>query len=588
MDNFLLNIKKKKPITTVTFIGITLYYAIITLQGIDVCDEGFLLASYQQIFSSPETIESNHLVWLTTIIGGICYKIFPMGGVISFRILGAIIIIITMFFTRSILKNYIQNRYILIGLLMIMVSKGYGVVNFSYNTLAGFMSVIISLFLIKGIIKQNLTYLYISGLFLGIGTFCSLPFITIVVLLLAIPFYQYINSKIKFRIVFKNMTLFISGILSGIGLVLCLMYLLGHLDIFKDAIYSLLSHSKASDSNHNLVILSKKYILDYIKTIKLGSFLILGTFILITLKRYIKSNSVNLIWKIVSFLFFAFIIKVNHIYSTYFVCLAGTIWIIIDAEQKKELRLIAFIGLLIALFLPIGTDPGIHSIGHVSIWLSIPLFLSTISKSDMVINIKYKSNTLTTYLNKNSLMPLLKLYVIAFFVVKIISISGQAYFDPGCRIHKIHQIDSQLTKHIYTTKKRATIINKALEKLNEVVKPNDYLLVYDKMPMLHYLTNTKPYLYNQWIWCYDSYNFNEKIKKAEREINVLPPVLVHKFETIFAFSEPIEDYLDENKPATYLNRTASHKYLKDFLVRNKYEITWQNEYYSLYQTGLIK
>ena len=129
-------------------------------------------------------------------------------------------------------------------------------------------------------------------------------------------------------------------------------------------------------------------------------------------------------------------------------------------------------------------------------------------------------------------------------------------------------------------------MNELLLNLNRFVKPNDYLLAYDKIPMVHFLTETKPYMYNSWVWIYDYNSFEKKLLKAEQDINELPVVVQQKIETIYEFSEPIEDYMSENKKNTNFHSNERNAIMNSFLKRNNYEIVWSNAYFNIYKSNL--
>jgi hypothetical protein len=554
------------------------------VQGFDVCDEGFALSSYQQVFLSPKSIEYNMPFWLTTITGGLWLQMFPTGGILSFRILGAITLIITMLISYRILLSYFNKKHILISLLMLMLSMGFGVVNYSYNTLSGLLSVAIMFFLFRGLINNSKFLILISGALTGLSMFASLPTITIAAQLLTIIFYQIINIDHRRRYTIQNTSLYCAGIIIGISFILLLMDQIGHLEIYKKSIISITNHATESDSNHNLSILAKKYAKDYLNVTKMGLLWICISAVLGFCKPFCNTRTSSVLWYSLTILFNIFIIWNNSIFITYFITLTSTLIIALDSQQNKPMRMIAFGAFVTAFFLPIGTDPGIHSIGHSSMWIGLPfffLFIKNIKKVEL-----FTSSTTSSFsglLVKKTIGLMIIIFVSSFFLVKSFQIANGAYFDPGCRINKTSQIHSNLSHNIYTTAHRAKIINHILKEVSQVVKPNDYLLVYDKLPMLYYLTQTRPYVYNPWIWTYDSYSFKRQLKRAESEIKAKPFVIVQKFETIYAFSEPIEDYLNENKPDTYLNRVENHKALKEFLTRNKYIIYTDSDYFTIYK-----
>jgi hypothetical protein len=288
------------------------------VQGFDVCDEGFALSSYQQVFKAPDSIEYNMLFWLTTITGGLWYQLFPTGGIISFRILGAITLITTMLVSYRILIHYIQKKYILTSLLMLMLSMGFGVVNYSYNTLSGLLSVTIMFFLFRGLINNSKFLILISGVLTGLSMFASLPTITIAAQLLPIIFYHIIHKNNSWRATIKKTSLYCAGIIVGISSILIFMNHIGHLDIYNKAIQSITNHAVVSDSNHNLLVLIKKYAKDYLNISKMGFLWIGISAVLGFCKSFCNTRLTSILWHSLTILFSIFIIWNNSIFITYF------------------------------------------------------------------------------------------------------------------------------------------------------------------------------------------------------------------------------------------------------------------------------
>ena len=234
------------------------------------------------------------------------------------------------------------------------------------------------------------------------------------------------------------------------------------------------------------------------------------------------------------------------------------------------------------IFLPLGSDGGIYNAGYVSIWLSVPLFLWFYFQ---IINLKFRyqlpENLKWIFNNRNGSAKILQIVIIAFFLVKIYNISNQAYFDKGSRFIKKYSINNTLAKGIYTTEDRAKIINDLLTELDKFVEKNDYLLAYDNIPMINFLTNTKPYLYISWVWVYDSETFNKQLLRAENEVETLPVVVQQKFQTIEEFSKPVLDYMSETKEENYIYKRGRVIAMNSFLNRNNYKIVWSNEYFNI-------
>ena len=125
-------------------------------------------------------------------------------------------------------------------------------------------------------------------------------------------------------------------------------------------------------------------------------------------------------------------------------------------------------------------------------------------------------------------------------------------------------------------------MNEVLDILPNYVEPNDYLFVYDKIPMIHFLTETRPYMYNSWPWIYDEVSFKKKLETAQKNRDALPVVLVQKFETIGEFSAPQLNYLATDIDETYFHNNAIAELMTEFLVENDYKIAWSNDYFNIY------
>ena len=69
------------------FFCILLYGLLVGFQGFDLCDEGWTMTAYQQIFICPQSVEYNFLYYVTLLVGGLWEKLFGWGGYLSFRLL---------------------------------------------------------------------------------------------------------------------------------------------------------------------------------------------------------------------------------------------------------------------------------------------------------------------------------------------------------------------------------------------------------------------------------------------------------------------------------------------------------------------
>ena len=357
-----------------------------------------------------------------------------------------------------------------------------------------------------------------------------------------------------------------------------------------NAIASLVDLGNTKGSSHGFSQLLSIYLNDFKILFKsiLKVVIALLFFIITTFNAY-RSKVLRIIVFFVNFLMFLYLFKYGDIFVIYAIAYIGAFLVLFDKHHEDILKLLSLISILILTFLPLGSAGAIYSSGYMSIWLSTPLFFYYFYKLK---NVSFKGFN-KTYLVKNKLFKSLLVVVFTSFLsAKAYNISKEAYFDIGSRFEKTHTINNRLAKGIYTKERRAKIINDLLDNIIPLLNKDDYLLIYDNIPMIHFLTETKPYLYNPWVWIYDSNTFEKKLNLAQKDILEYPVVIEQKFNTIWEFSEPIDDYLTEHisdiDNETRNDVIKKTKMLKSFIKTNDYEVVWSNAYFNVYKTNKLK
>ncbi len=565
----------------VTVLFIAFLLGVLSFQGFDFCDEGWYMTFYQQIFNAPETVEYNFAFWLTGIVGGIWYELFPEGGILSFRLLTIVIIIATVIVAYKLLVQYIKKEYVVLGLLMVMLVNDFGYLAFYYNHLSGFLAVCIVYFLDRGLRKQSLLQLSIAGLLTAINVFSRLPNVTLFALLLVFPAQYFFDKAIDKKYILKQILAFIGGSILGFVMVYLVMLSLGHVTVFKNAVSGIINKGGNADSNHNITRLLGFYAKEYIKIVKFSLNIIPVALVITVMSSYLKNKTyLKPLTYIIGVGAITFLFRKDAVYSLYCLGLMGAIYLILAKRITPAIKSIAFLASVVAVLLPMGSDGGIHNAGYVCIWLILPVFMhafSTLQSANMQLNLSQGEGKLS--IAKHDFKTFIIVLAISFFAVKGYKISKEAYFDQGSRLHKTYAIHNTLA-NVYTTKERADITNAVLKALEPHVKTGDYLLAYDNVPMLNYLTETKPYMGISWVWVYDSKTFETKLKQAEETLS-LPVVVQQKFRTIVSFTEPDETYMDETKEEGYIYKKGRVIAMNAFLKRNNYEVIWSNTHFNI-------
>jgi hypothetical protein len=149
------------------------------------------------------------------------------------------------------------------------------------------------------------------------------------------------------------------------------------------------------------------------------------------------------------------------------------------------------------------------------------------------------------------------------------------YFDRSDRSGMRYPVNNAHMKGIYTTEHRARVINELLAQSTVYTKPEDYVLAYDCIPMYYFMTDTKPFMHNSWVWLYDDAVFKQELYKSLRETGICPVVIMQKRSTI-------GNNWPDNYNEDYEFRPKAMAYMQDFLKTFQYRQVWENDFFKIY------
>jgi hypothetical protein len=149
------------------------------------------------------------------------------------------------------------------------------------------------------------------------------------------------------------------------------------------------------------------------------------------------------------------------------------------------------------------------------------------------------------------------------------------YFDRSDRAAMHYTINNEHMHGVYTTEHRARVVNELLSQSAKYVKPDDYVLAYDCIPMYYYMTDTKPFMHNTWVWLYDDAVFKQELYKSLKETNTCPVVIMQKRSTI-------GNNWPDNYTENYQFRPEALAYMQDFLKTYHYKEVWENDFFKMY------
>jgi len=588
------------------FLVFVLFYQVLcSVKGFDLSDEGWAMYFYQQIFKNPDTVVAQMPYWLTGVIGGGVYKLWPNGGFLAMRLVGVAmntsILIISYFF----LRKHFNTTVLLIGLLIQVLIVSGDPKPFGYNSLTAFFAVIGVLLLYSALDKQKLFYSFLSGFIIGLNVFVRIPNIVQLAFILIIPFYYFLYKR-QGNWFFNNFVwTFTGGVLLGMLLTVKAMMLVGHWDYFIASFASTVNSISDSSNSHQFGRMIGCYLRNYGGILEFGGLLTGFAIIYVVLYKRILLYVPSYKW--LRWLLSIFIVLLNcswlikksnilrskDMYAIHFLAYLAIIIILLSHKKKDRFTVMcAFISLLMIVFIPAGSDMGIQTM-WTSSWIALPMGLAYLyscclpSKQKNILQSKTNSRFIGFFsrLDGNLLRNFFSIITLSIIISFFYQNYARAYYDPAPAIKKHYKINNRFCNGIYTINYRASLINELLPELNKYVKPGAELMAYDFIPGLNYMTDTKSFIPNAWIWCYSGKEFERQLHKAIAQGKKLPIIVRQHCTTTNQWGEFDSHFYDENKPDDwYFNKKRTNA-INNFVKEYKYKTVWSNKNFEILLPG---
>ena len=556
---------KQTLILTGTLLGIACFQVLLAFQGFDLCDEGFTLTFFQQIFNDPQSVEYNFLYWLSGVVGGVWLKIMPDAGIFSFRILGIAMHLLGLVLVIAIFQKRLPAWVIAIACVVLTVMFDFGVVVFEHSHLVVVLALAAFYFLMMGMERNRWWALTLGGFMLAVNVFSRLPNLTLWAWILLIPLFTD-----DWRKTFRQLGYVCIGLVAGVAAIFITMLALGHVEIFTRSVSMMFDIAGRAENSHSLTQLSGTIVDNYKYVGKNGAIFIgLGGVIFTAFLLFKKLQW----WKYaVSAVLLGGLWFWMHgkpgVFWLYALCFIAQGFLFRKTDDKM-LRKVILGSVLMMVLLPLGSNFYMGNMGLYSIWLAVPLALWW----------GFSSMETSPIFNQTKQWFFVA-FLCAFGICQLTSIANQAYFDKGSRLDKRHAINHPIAKNIFTTRLRADVMNHFIPTLHRYISPNNYVLAFEHIPMIHALTQSRPYLYSPWP-AYDSETFARQLARAERTLP-LPIVVAQHFESFPDWSAPQDDYFSEDKPNDYKHHSGRTAAFNAFLQRHNYQQVWTNGFFSIW------
>lgn len=555
----------------IILIGLIIIYPLLFIwQGLDFTDMGYSISNSYFIFDHPEFVERGFILWLTNIIGGIWLHYFDDLGVIGFRFASVLVIYITLYFTYLILKEMIAKKILLIYMLvsLILIERIFWI---HYNHLTALFFVVGFYLLLRGLKSKKTVWIFLSGMFMGASILIRFPNILGVSFILLIWLFYDVRGKIK------NSILFIIGYVFSIALAYISMIFLNHDKLFLDSIMQIF-HSASGSGSHGTTNLMDIYI-EQFKGILLVclsiSMLFIIQIIILSIARTVgnRFSIISIILLVPIVLYFYETLYDRDAFLTG-VCgfIIFTLVLAFYIERKDPLkRTIIFAALLILLLIPLGSDIGIRNSGF-GMYLAIPLVFYY--KHILLKNVFFQYRKDDQPVGFSVFMPVAISIIITTF--GLVDAYTYTYRDSPNRHEMVHSVDHPKLKGVFTTKERAQIVEELLTEIPKHSVGDGTLLAVEAVPMLHYLTGMKPYMYATWPMLNEPPQFAGYLKRAQSEQKDLPTVILTKERTT-SFTWP-----DDSGKITNPRYIKNREIVQAFLNDHSYQKKWDNEFFEIY------
>lgn len=546
------------------------WLSLFTWQGLDFTDMGYWYSGYQQFYSYPEDINSGLVNWLSYFIGNWWGQIFGQ-GVVVYRFGYVLVTSLTAAMAVYGLQRISQDKAALLAAALITLLYASKTADnwIGYNNLTGLFYTTGAVALFFALSDQRPVLCIVAAAILGMSVFIRFPNIMGIFLVFAIWLFALANRWHWQR--WATWTgLYFFGFTTGISIIGLAICLHGHAEFYLDGLRTVAGMASNEQSHHSASGLTAQFVLDYTLAALLGGGLLLLSLLLTALLRGI--NRPVIIIAIAAFTFI--LLPALNIASSWRWAVTGFCHlllltsIVVNLRKVPEQSLMAFLAAGILVLAPLGSGNGILN-SVFGIWLALPLAMVLLWRNK-IIRIKPISNW-----ERMQRLQVIFLLTPVFCLSALLSWNF-TYRDTSNRTLMNSQIDHPFLRGVFTTPDRSRVVTELLDALEDYVKPGDYLLSYNEIPMVHYLTKTRPWLGKSWIMLVGPDEINNRINKRLRQNSALPVIVRAKGNTS-VFEWPTQfAALD-----TSGREDESRVIFDRFTSAHHYRVDWSNSFFEI-------
>ena len=537
---------------------LTLWQLVIAVFGVDLCDSGYYLTFFDNIFKAPASVEYNFMYYLSGVAGGALNALLPEGGKwMAMRVAGVLCNVGAMVILACALRRILPATAVIMGFLMVVASLVMYPFTFNNDLMSALLWVAALACMFKGLTRGRWRPLLLAGVLVGVNAFTRIPNV-LAIGLAVMPFVAHFHNRCPWSECWRQCGTFLLGTVAGFLAVIGMMMALGHWDIFVQNMTDLLGIATGSSgaATHNAGGLVAVMLAFYRQCLLVGLKMAALWLPLWLAWRYIGNRWLRwALWLAVAVVSLYFMWHQSHImHPLWVMCVAGLIGIIIKGGNRA---VAAWLGLFMLLVFPLGSD-GATNNGGIIAWMAAPVAALFWQRRTTVV------------------------FPLTFILVGLAqSLLLGAYFDGGSLRHKTATVNDTRAALVRTTPERAHIINETLAGLQGRVSTGDTLLCYGSIPMMNHLTRTIPAIGCSWPELLSADAFDARLKALDGDC---PAILRQKFDDLGPYwSEATDDFLQAYPHQDKFLTQDKMDAINRFIAAHGYRIVWQNQWFTLYK-----
>lgn len=569
------------------FIAAFIFHLLFVFQGMDVTDTGYHLTNQVSAFSFPVEFGSfNSCTLLTDLVGG--FWLFLIGGpsLLWAKLGGVLVIALNAAIIFSILSNHFERKraffVVLISTLFLTMRPGSYIIDYFI-----FPALLINIefWILNKILMErgeNNFHNFLLGFMVVPIVLSRIPLILILLIPTIIFIYSLINRvdlrKYKAGTITSSFGLCCAIVFFGI-----IYWITGILGSYFDNIYSVIVASASGntgyiDQTHTMSFLLRNYLFDY-RDVALDTIILCILFYTLSLlKSRLGSIYAWIVTLVLTFGIILFMIyKTVYIDILAYSLLKVAIGIIIlvsltyffaenDNRKDRILKILLFSGFIIMIINPVGSNMGIIK-SFYGMWLILPL----------TILCGYQLETSAKSKAISSIFSLMNCALLSLLILALFFHSTNVYRDDMNRFDLDTEFSSPSLQEIHSTSDRVDAIDELIIRIKESSNKSDKLLMFNSIPMLHYLTETRPALGNPWPDSVPLLTIKSNMEKLEKDGRYPKLFIYAKINT------RDRNWPNGNIPITEENMEKFGYIKYELINKSNYSLLWENKIFAVYQ-----